>query len=82
MSHQKSCREMAEYLSEYVDCNLDASIRELIDRHGGECPPCRAFVRTLARTVEALRAQPREPISPAAKRSLVEALRKARVQPS
>ena len=80
MTHEKSCREMAEYLSEYVDGDLDASIRELIDRHGGECPPCRAFVRTLARTVEALRAQPREPISPTMKRSLVEALRNARHQ--
>lgn len=76
--HDMTCREMAEYLSDYVDGELDGSIRRLIDTHGGDCPPCRAFIRTLARTVEALRAQPREPLSPALRESLSEALREAR----
>lgn len=53
---------MAEHLSAYLDGELDAGLRELIERHGGECPPCRNFVNTLARTVEAVRAQPRSAI--------------------
>ena len=73
-----NCREMAQFLSEYVDGDLDASIRGVIDAHGGECPPCRAFVRTLTRTVEAVRRQPREPLPPALKEALCEALRHAR----
>jgi RNA polymerase sigma-70 factor (ECF subfamily) len=72
-----TCREMAEYLSDYIDGALDASMRRLIDEHGGECPPCRAFVRTLARTVEAVRAQPRQPLPSALRKTLAEALRKA-----
>lgn len=72
-----SCRELAEHLSDYIDGELDASIRRLIDEHGGECPPCRAFVRTLALTVEAVRHQPAEPLPPRLKRALAEALRKA-----
>ena len=75
--HGMSCREMIGYLSDYVDGDVDAAIRRVIDQHGGECPPCRAFVRTLARTVEAIRSQPREAISPALKQALAGALKKA-----
>jgi len=71
-----SCRKMAEYLSDYVDGELDASLRRVIDDHGGECPPCRAFIRTLTLTVEAIRSQPREPLPSSLKRSLAAALRK------
>jgi predicted anti-sigma-YlaC factor YlaD len=71
------CREMSAYLSDYLDGELDASIRQLIDRHGGQCPPCRAFIRTLSRTVEAVRAQPREPLCATLRQSLVDSLRKA-----
>jgi RNA polymerase sigma-70 factor (ECF subfamily) len=70
-----SCREMAGYLSDYLDGELQGSLRRAIDAHGGECPPCRAFVRTLHRTVEALRAQPRIPLPPALRRRLAEALK-------
>ena len=73
-----NCREMAEYLSGYVDGELDESIRKVIDAHGGECPPCRAFVRTLRRTVELVRARPRDPLSPDLRQALCDALRKAR----
>ncbi len=73
-----SCRQMAEQVSEYIDGELDSSIRKLIDQHGGQCPPCKAFIRTLARTVEAIRAQPRDPLPDSLARALAEALRKAR----
>lgn len=73
-----NCRDMAAYLSDYVDGELDESIRNVIDTHGGECPPCRAFVRTLRRTVEIVRARPREPLSPALRQALCDALRKTR----
>ncbi len=73
-----NCREMAHLLSDYVDGELDASLRNVIEAHGGECPPCRAFVRTLARTVEVVRSQPREPLSAEIRKALCEALARAR----
>ncbi len=73
-----NCREMAGLLSDYVDGELDASLRSIIEAHGGECPPCRAFVRTLARTVEIVRSHPREPLPPELKAALREALARAR----
>ena len=76
-AHAMSCREMAEHLSDYLDGDLRGDLRSLIDAHRGDCPPCEAFVRTLARTVEVVRAQPREPLSPDLKRALARSLREA-----
>lgn len=80
MSHagEMTCKEMVEHLSDYLDGDLDAALKETIEAHGGECPPCRAFIRTLRRTVEAVRSLPREPLPPAARRALARALRNAR----
>lgn len=80
--HALSCREMAEHLSDYLDGALRADLHALIDEHSGDCPPCRAFVRTLARTVEAVRAQPREPLSAARRKALADSLRRARAKAS
>lgn len=77
-AHSMSCRDMAAHLSEYLDGELQAGLRALIDEHRGDCPPCEAFIRTLARTVEAVRAQPREPLSAGLKNSLADALRRAK----
>ena len=77
-AHSMSCREMAAYLSDYLDGDLQADLRTLIDAHRGDCPPCEAFIRTLARTVEAVRARPREPLSPALKKSLAASLGRIR----
>lgn len=77
-----TCREMAEWVSDYLDGDLAASLRDMIDRHRGNCPPCEAFVRTLARTVELIRAHPHEPLSPDLVRAITEALREASLPPS
>ncbi|MEK7284161.1 MAG: zf-HC2 domain-containing protein [Acidobacteriota bacterium] len=77
-AHSMSCREMADCLSDYLDGELQADLRALIDEHRGECPPCEAFIRTLVRTVEAIRAQPREPLSADLRKSLADSLRRAR----
>jgi predicted anti-sigma-YlaC factor YlaD len=71
------CREMAEHLSDYLDGELDENLRRVIEEHRGDCPPCEAFVRTLARTVEAIRAHPRDPLPPDLVESLAQALRQA-----
>ena len=72
------CRDLIVYFSDYVDGELDQTTRTIIDSHGCECPPCRAFLKTLHRTVEVVRASPRYPLSPALREALCDALRKAR----
>jgi len=76
-SEHAGCRDMVEYLSEYLDGELDASLQEIIDKHRGNCPPCQAFIRTLSRTVEAVRSQPSEPLPEELKQALVRAIRGA-----
>lgn len=76
--HPMSCRDMAACLSDYLDGDLQADLRALIDAHRGDCPPCEAFIRTLARTVEAVRSSPREPLSDGLKKSLADSLRRVR----
>jgi predicted anti-sigma-YlaC factor YlaD len=75
--HSMSCREMADLLSDYLEGELGADLRALIDDHRGDCPPCEAFIRTLARIVETVRAQPRARLSAVQKRGLVKTLREA-----
>jgi len=72
-----TCRQMVEALSDHIDGGLDEALRRTIQEHGGDCPPCRAFVRTLERTVEAVRAQPRQPLPPALSARLAQAMRAA-----
>jgi anti-sigma factor RsiW len=71
------CGRLARHLSDYIDGDLAAGLRALIDRHRSQCPPCAAFVRTLERTVELVRARPCEPLPPARVRALAAALRRA-----
>ena len=40
--------------SEYLDGELEAGPAEMVERHIGVCPPCRAFVNTLRATVSML----------------------------
>ena len=75
--HPMSCRQMAEYLSDYLDGELSTSLSALIEAHRGECPPCQAFIRTLEKSVSLVRSQPRELLPPALKKKLLEALRRA-----
>ena len=71
------CGAMVDLLSDYIDGDLDAALRKTIDAHGGHCPPCRAFVRTLKATVDVVRKLPRQPLRRETVRTLVRALRRA-----
>jgi anti-sigma factor RsiW len=73
-----TCREMVALLSDYVDGGVGRALRRTVEDHGGECPPCRAFVRTLQATVRAVRSLPREPLPARRRAALVAALRAAR----
>lgn len=75
---KNKCLEMVDLLSDYIDGNLDAGMRSLIEQHGGQCPPCQSFIRTLKKTVEVVRKQPRSPLPERLRSALAAALRKAR----
>jgi len=48
---RKRCNEIKEFLSEYLDNELDAAVRAEFDAHMGNCEPCRRFLDSTRKTV-------------------------------
>lgn len=40
------CRECLELLNDYVDGSLDSEIKESLEEHFKDCPPCISFLNT------------------------------------
>ncbi len=51
-----SCRERVELLCDYLDRELPAAQRRLVEEHRRSCRSCAALLRSLTRTARALRA--------------------------
>lgn len=49
------CGDHLVHLNEYLDGDLEASLRAEIEEHIGECKNCRLMVDTLRRTVKLCR---------------------------
>jgi anti-sigma factor RsiW len=47
-----TCREVADFLADYVSGDLAADVRARFDRHLGVCPNCRAYLATYRATIE------------------------------
>lgn len=50
-----NCRELAEFLSDYVDGELPADVRARFDEHLGECETCRVYLATFRQTLQLAR---------------------------
>ena len=46
-----TCREVADFLADYVAGTLTADVRAQFDRHLSVCPNCRAFLATYRATI-------------------------------
>lgn len=51
-----TCREVADFLLDYVSDTLPADVRAAFERHLGVCPNCRAYLATYRATIELGRA--------------------------
>jgi anti-sigma factor RsiW len=47
-----TCREVADFLADYVSGTLAADIHAQFDRHLSVCPNCRAYLATYRVTIE------------------------------
>jgi RNA polymerase sigma-70 factor (ECF subfamily) len=68
------CKAMFAELSDYLDNELDASLCAELEKHMDGCGPCRAFLKTLERTIHQLRAMPHDVPDPRAAAELRRAL--------
>ncbi|QPJ61823.1 MAG: zf-HC2 domain-containing protein [Candidatus Nitronauta litoralis] len=46
------CRECLELLNDYIDGSLDPEVKESLEEHLKDCPPCIAFLNTYKSTTE------------------------------
>lgn len=53
--NQKTCKEIAELVSDYLHDNLEARLRRQFEAHLEICPDCVAFLKTFRKTVSVMR---------------------------
>lgn len=47
-----TCKELVEFLDDYVSGEVSPTERETFDRHLGECRQCRAYLASYRSTIE------------------------------
>jgi anti-sigma factor RsiW len=48
-----TCRELVEFLNDYVDGDLPSEQRQRFDEHLGICPECRRYLDSYEKTIRA-----------------------------
>lgn len=71
-----SCEELVMLTTEYFDGALEAPERLRFERHLAICPPCRAFLSQMRRTLVLAGSMPSEPLTEETKASLLSAFRR------
>lgn len=69
------CRKHLDYLSDYIEDELDPELCAEIERHLAECGDCRIVVDTLRKTISLYRNYGHEDVPPDAKERLYAVLK-------
>ena len=72
-----TCRELIEFLMDYLSGEVPPEERVLFDEHLSECPSCRAYIKSYERTVKMGKAafdRPEEDVPPEVPEELVRAI--------
>jgi anti-sigma factor RsiW len=65
-SHDMTCKELVELVTDYLEGSLAASERARFKSHLADCPFCTVYVGQLRSTIRAMGRLPEEKISPEA----------------
>ena len=60
-----TCRELIEFLDEYIASDTDEARRRIVDEHLAVCPACVNYVDSYRKTIEMGRAAFEDPSAPA-----------------
>lgn len=63
-----TCEHLVQYLSDYIDGDLDEELREAAQRHLATCENCRVVLDTTQKTILFYREQGRQETIPMARR--------------
>ena len=72
------CREIRDMSSDYLDGNIDRTMIDRVASHLDKCPPCRAFVNTLKRTIDLMRGIPKQEAPEGFRQQVIESLKAQR----
>lgn len=70
-----TCKELVELVTEYLENALTPVDRRRFEEHIMTCPPCRAYLDQMRKTLDVVGHVPEASLSPDAERSLLEAFR-------
>ena len=70
-----TCRELVELVTEYLEGGLSEHDRARFEEHVMTCPPCRAHIDQMRRTIGVVGRLAEDDLSPAAESDLLEAFR-------
>ena len=73
-----TCRELVDFVGDYLAGDLPPDVRTAFDAHLAECPECLTYLRSYADTVRLARGAGTDPVPPALPTSLVRAILVAR----
>ena len=75
MSHELSCKELVELVTDYFEGELSSEDQERFVAHLGTCDGCEMYLEQMRQTINALGKLPEESIPAEAKEELIEAFR-------
>jgi len=73
-----NCRELIEFLDDYLSNRLDGDVRATFDAHLDACPDCRTYLQTYQQTIHLCRCSMHDTKLPPLPESLVQAILAAR----
>jgi len=71
---EHGCKDLLEWLSDYIDGDLTGELYERIRTHASHCEPCVAFIQTLQKTAELIQNKPGIDVPPEAMDALTTSL--------
>ena len=72
-----TCEELLQYLSDYIDQNLDEALTAAAQEHLATCPNCRVVLDTTQQTIFLFREQGQRTIPAGRRQRLFERLQEA-----
>jgi anti-sigma factor RsiW len=73
-----TCRELIEFIAEYLDGTLPAAERAAFERHLAVCASCRAYLASYETTIRAVKSLADESAADEMPADLIDAIIKAR----
>ena len=70
------CKKLITELSNYLDNELDAALRQELEEHMGRCPDCRVIIDTTRKTIQIYRGCEPYPLPQSLHNRLLDAIRR------